>query len=144
MKILLLHLRYSLEEVILILSEHLASVLVPKLLTLYTHHWCMGTKNKIVKLTPQKIRYIIRYKTNNYSTKSIAKDLKISESTVKRVWMHWVRTKTPLNISKFGRKKKELDKTSEDLILKINKEAKSWRKTSGKNNKIHARKAYTA
>jgi transposase len=79
----------------------------------------MGKKNKIVKLTPRKIRYIIRYKTNNYSTKSIAKDLKISESTVKRVWMHWIRTKTPLNISEFGRKKKELDKASEDLILKI-------------------------
>ena len=82
----------------------------------------MGKKNKIVKLTPQKIRYIIRYKTNNYSTKSIAKDLKISESTVKRVWMHWIRTKTPLNISKFGRKKKELDKATEELILRINKE----------------------
>jgi transposase len=79
----------------------------------------MGKKNKIVKLTPRKIRYIIRYKTNNYSTKSIAKDLKISESTVKRVWMHWIRTKTPLNISEFGRKKKELDKAFEDLILKI-------------------------
>jgi hypothetical protein len=72
-----------------------AFCVVPKLLTLYTHHWCMGKKNKIVKLTPRKIRYIIRYKTNNYSTKSIAKDLKISESTVKRVWMHWIRTKTP-------------------------------------------------
>jgi transposase len=79
----------------------------------------MGKKNKIVKLTPQKIRYIIRYKTNNNSTKSIAKDLKISESTVKRVWMHWIRTKTPLNISKFGRKKKEMDKATEELILRI-------------------------
>ena len=69
-----------------------------------------GKKNKIVKLTPRKIRYIIRYKTNNYSTKSIAKDLKISESTVKRVWTHWIKTKTLLNISEFGRKKKELDK----------------------------------
>ena len=88
-------------------------------MTLYTHHWCMGKKNKTVKLTPRKIRYIIRYKTNNYSTKSIAKDLKISESTVKRVWMHWIKTKTPLNISKFGRKNKELDEASEDLILKI-------------------------
>jgi len=82
----------------------------------------MGKKNKIVKLTPQKIRYTIRYKTNNNSTKSIAKDLKISESTVKRVWMHWIRTKTPLNISTFGRKKKELDKATEELILRINKE----------------------
>jgi DNA invertase Pin-like site-specific DNA recombinase len=79
----------------------------------------MGKKNKIVKLTPRKIRYIIRYKTNNYSTKSIAKDLKISESTVKRVWMHWIRTKMPLNISEFGRKKKKIDEASEDLILKI-------------------------
>ncbi len=82
----------------------------------------MGKKNKTAKLTPRKIRYIIRYKTNDYSTKSIAKDLKISESTVKRVWMHWIKTKTPLNICKFGRKKKELDNASEDLILKIHKE----------------------
>ena len=51
----------------------------------------MGKKNKIVKLTQKKIRYIIRYKTNNISTKSIAKDLKLSESTVKRVWMHWIK-----------------------------------------------------
>jgi len=36
--------------------------------------------------------------------------------------MHWIKTKTPLNISKFGRKNKELDEASEDLILKINKE----------------------
>ena len=82
----------------------------------------MGKKNKTVKLTPRKIRYIIRYKTNNYSTKSIAKDLKISESTVKRVWMHWIKTKTPLDIRKFGRKKKELDEASVDLILRVHKE----------------------
>jgi transposase len=91
-------------------------------LTLYINHWCMGKKNKIVKLTPRKIRYIIRYKTNNCSTKSIAKDLKIGESTVKRVWMHWIKTKKPLDISKFGRKKKELDKSSGDLILQVHKE----------------------
>jgi hypothetical protein len=44
-------------------SSHIFCV-VPRLLTLYTHHWCMGKKNKIVKLTPRKIRYIIRYKTS--------------------------------------------------------------------------------
>ena len=82
----------------------------------------MGKKNKIVKLTPRKIRYIVRYKTNNHSTKSIAKDLKISESTVKRVWMHWIKTKKPLDINKFGRKKKELDEASVDLILQFHKE----------------------
>jgi len=95
---------------------------VPKLLTLYTHHWRMGKKNKIVKLTPRKIRHIIRYKTNNYSTKSIAKDLKISESTIKRVWMHWIKTKTLLDIKKFGRKRKELDEASVNLILQVHKE----------------------
>jgi transposase len=79
----------------------------------------MGKKNKIVKLTQKKIRYIIRAKTNNVSTKIIAKDLKLSESTVKRVWMHWIRTKMPLNISKFGRKKKEMDEASEQLILEV-------------------------
>jgi DNA-binding NarL/FixJ family response regulator len=77
---------------------------VPKLLTLYSHHWRMGKKNKVVKLTPRKIRYIVRYKTNNCSTKSIAEDLKISESTVKRVWIHWIKTKMPLDIKKFMRK----------------------------------------
>ncbi|HOO01944.1 MAG TPA: hypothetical protein PLE76_04480 [Rectinema sp.] len=82
----------------------------------------MGKKNKIVKLTPRKIRHIIRYKTNNYSTKSIAKDLKISESTIKRVWMHWIKTKTLLDIKKFGRKRKELDEASVNLILQVHKE----------------------
>lgn len=36
--------------------------------------------------------------------------------------MHWIKNKTPLNICKFGRKKNELDKVSEDLILQIHKE----------------------
>jgi transposase InsO family protein len=48
--------------------------------------------------------------------------MKLSESTVKRVWMHWLRTKMPLNIRKFGRKKKELDSDSVQLILEVNKE----------------------
>lgn len=67
----------------------------------------MGKRNKFVKLTQKKIKYIIRAKTNNISTKIVAKDVKLSESTVKRVWMHWIRTKMPLNIRKFGRKEKE-------------------------------------
>jgi hypothetical protein len=39
----------------------------------------MGKKNKIVKLTPRKIRYIICHKTNGNSTKSTSIDYKISE-----------------------------------------------------------------
>ena len=79
----------------------------------------MGKKNKVVKLTEKKIRYIIRAKTRGDSTKRIAEDMKLSPSSVKRVWMHWTKTKMPLNINKFGRKKKTLDEESEKLILKV-------------------------
>jgi putative transposase len=82
----------------------------------------MGKKNKVVKLTPRKIRYIIRAKTRGESTKRIAEDIKLSPSSVKRVWTHWTKTKMLLHISRFGRKKKELDKDSEHLILEVNKE----------------------
>jgi len=36
--------------------------------------------------------------------------------------MHWIKTKTLIDISKFGRKKKELDEASTDLILRIHNE----------------------
>jgi transposase len=52
----------------------------------------MGKRNKVVKLTEKKIKYIIRAKTNNISTKRIALEMKVSESTVKRVWMYWKKT----------------------------------------------------
>ena len=43
--------------------------IVPKSLTLYTLDWFMGKRNKAVKLTRRKIKYIIRSKINNKSTK---------------------------------------------------------------------------
>jgi putative transposase len=82
----------------------------------------MGKKNKVVKLTDRKIRYIIRAKKRGESTKRIAEDMKLSQSSVKRVWMHWTKTKMPLNIKKFGRKKKTLDEESVKLILEVHKE----------------------
>jgi len=66
----------------------------------------MGKKNKVVKLTEKKIRYIIRAKKRGESTKRIAEDMKLSPSSVKRVWMEWIKTKMHLIIKKFGRKKK--------------------------------------
>jgi len=45
--------------------------------------------------------------------------MKISPSTVKRVWTYWTKTKMPLSIKKFGRKKKTLDEESEKLILDV-------------------------
>jgi putative transposase len=95
---------------------------VPKALTLNTHQRDMGKKNKVVKLTDKKIRYIIRAKIRGDSTNKIAQDMKLSPSTVKRVWMYWTKTKMPLNINKFGRKKKTLDEESVKLILEVNKE----------------------
>ena len=38
----------------------------------------MGKKNKVVKLTEKKIRYIIRAKIRGESTKRIAEDMKLS------------------------------------------------------------------
>jgi len=82
----------------------------------------MGKKNKVVKLTDRKIRYIIRAKKRGDSTKRIAVDIKLSPSSVKRVWMHWTKTKMSLNIKKFGRKKKTLDEESVKLIFEVHKE----------------------
>ena len=58
----------------------------------------MGKKNKVVKLTDRKIRYIIRAKKRGESIKGIAEDMKLSPSSAKRVWMHWTKTKMLTNI----------------------------------------------
>lgn len=84
----------------------------------------MGRRNKVIKLTEKKIRYIIRAKTKNDSTKNIALDMKLSESTVMRVWMHWIKHHEPIPIKKFGRKKKEVDEGLEELILKVHEAQK--------------------
>lgn len=82
----------------------------PKPLTLNTQQSRMGKRNKVVKLTDKKIRYIIRAKTNNISPKRIALEIVVSESTVKRVWMYWMKNRELLPIKKFSRK-------SQDLVL---------------------------
>jgi hypothetical protein len=56
-------------------------------------------------------RKIIRAKKRGKSTNRIAQDMKLSPSSVKRVWMHWTKTKMPLIIKKFGRRKKTLDES---------------------------------
>jgi len=40
-----------------------------------------GRRNKVLKLTPAKVKYIIRAKTNNISSKIIAAELKVSIRT---------------------------------------------------------------
>lgn len=58
---------------------------------------------------------------NNISTKRIALEIVVSESTVKRVWMYWMKNRELLPIKKFGRKSQDLDGESVDLILEIHK-----------------------
>jgi len=81
-----------------------------------------GRKNKVLKLTPAKINYIIRSKTNNISSRTISIDMKLSIRTVNRVWGHWVKNKEPWRPKKFGRPKTHLEDAAKLLILKIHKE----------------------
>ncbi|HNY35218.1 MAG TPA: hypothetical protein PKK68_11220, partial [Methanothrix soehngenii] len=84
-----------------------------------------GRKNKVLKLTAAKVKYIIRAKTDNTSSKIIAAEMKVSIRTVNRVWSHWMKNKEPWAPTKFGRPKKSLGEPDIQLILKIHKEQNS-------------------
>jgi putative transposase len=81
-----------------------------------------GRRNKVLKLTPAKVKYIIRAKTNNVSSKIIASEMKVSIRTVNRVWGYWMKNKEPLAPKKFGRPKTTLNESDTHLILEIHKE----------------------
>jgi transposase InsO family protein len=81
-----------------------------------------GRRNRVLKLTPAKINYIIRAKANNVSSRIIAIEMKVSARTVNRVWGHWVRNKEPLTPKKFGRPKTHLQEADKLLIVQIHKE----------------------
>ncbi len=81
-----------------------------------------GRRNKVLKLTPAKVKYIIRAKTNNISSRIISIEMKVSIRTVNRVWGHWMKNKEPLTPRKFGRPKIHLSEADESLILEIHKE----------------------
>jgi putative transposase len=84
-----------------------------------------GRRNKVLKLTAAKVKYIIRSKTNNISSKIIAADMKVSIRTVNRVWGYWMKNKEPLAPKKFGRPKKSLSESDIHLILETHKEQNS-------------------
>jgi transposase len=84
-----------------------------------------GRRNKVLKLTPAKVKYIIKAKTNNISSRIIAEEMKVSIRTVNRVWEHWMKNKEPLAPKKFGRPKTNLNDTDIRLILEIHKEQNS-------------------
>ena len=80
-----------------------------------------GRRNKVLKLTPAKVKYIIRAKSDNISSRIIAIEMKVSIRTVNRVWGHWMKKKEPLTPGKFGRSKTYLNDQERLVILKIHK-----------------------
>ena len=111
---------------LLVSDVHVGMCRVLKAWHLYTrslpYGMVKGRKNKVLKLTPAKINYIIRSKTNNISSRTISIDMKLSIRTVNRVWGHWVKNKEPWRPKKFGRPKTHLEDAAKLLILKIHKE----------------------
>ena len=81
-----------------------------------------GRRNKVLKLTPAKVKYIIRAKSDNISSRIIAIEMKVSIRTVNRVWGYWMKNKEPLTLNKFGRPKTYLNDQDRLLILRIHKE----------------------
>ncbi len=59
-----------------------------------------GRRNKVLKLTPAKVKYITRVKTNNISSKIIAVEMKVSIRTVNRVWSCWMKKKEAMGTKK--------------------------------------------
>ncbi|MGC8692580.1 MAG: helix-turn-helix domain-containing protein, partial [Thermoplasmata archaeon] len=69
------------------------------------------------KLTERKIRYIINSRKRGSGIKQIAMDLKISQSTVKRVWRYYLDTGEKLIIKDGGRKMKEINPDEEKIVI---------------------------
>jgi len=76
-----------------------------------------GRKNRVLKLTASKVKYIIRAKTNNISSRIIAAEMKASIRTVNRVWENWMKNKEPLAPKKFGRPKMHLNEADTRLTF---------------------------
>jgi len=76
------------------------------------------------KLNKRKIDYIIKAKINGQSYKQIARELKISVSTVKKVWIHWLNYGEPIEIKRSGRKMLNIDENIEKIVLSVHNEQK--------------------
>jgi len=68
------------------------------------------------RLTEKKIRYIVRHKQRGKSNREIAFEMRVSVSTVKRVWSYWLTHKEYLPIRRRGRKVKELSEKEKEII----------------------------
>lgn len=52
------------------------------------------------RLTEKEIRYIVRHKQKGSSNKEISFEMRVSPSTVKRVWSYWLSNKEHIPIKK--------------------------------------------
>ena len=68
------------------------------------------------RLTEKKVRYIMRHKRRGKSNREIAFEMRVSVSTVKRVWSYWLTHREYLPIRKRGRKVKELSEKEKEII----------------------------
>ena len=68
------------------------------------------------RLTEKKVRYIVRHKRRGKSNREIAFEMRVSVSTVKRVWSYWLTHGEYLPIRKRGRKVKELSEKEKEII----------------------------
>ena len=68
------------------------------------------------RLTEKKVRYIVRHKRRGKSNREIAFEMRVSVSTVKRVWSYWLTHREYLPIRKRGRKVKELSEKEKEII----------------------------
>jgi len=68
------------------------------------------------RLTEKKVRYIVRHKRRGKSNREIAFEMRVSVSTVKRVWSYWLTHREYLSIRKRGRKVKGLSEKEKEII----------------------------
>jgi len=68
------------------------------------------------RLTERKVRYIVRHKRRGKTNREIAFEMRVSISTVKRVWSYWLTHREYLPIKKRGRKVKELSEEEKEII----------------------------
>ena len=68
------------------------------------------------RLTEKKVRYIVRHKRRGKSNREIAFEMRVSVSTVKRVWSYWLTHGEYLPIRKRWRKVKELSEKEKVIV----------------------------
>ncbi|MFV9677194.1 MAG: hypothetical protein ACNYVW_06030 [Methanosarcinales archaeon] len=64
-------------------------------------------KRKYDRLSERKVKYIVRHKISDKSTKSIALWMRVGISTVKRVWSYWLTYHEYIPLKKRGDQKEK-------------------------------------